>query len=247
MTALAADKPRRQEAWRYKEFTLKSGSIAYKGGRAAIEVATGKVVPASSATGLVPIGVFFKKVDASLADKTVTVDLEREVTIEFFANAGGGDAVLATDVGTLVYMLDDATVTRTATGRSIAGVVWQVDSTKGVGIQKLDALPIPPALNAVPSAGSFTANDWAPTGITQGGLYVCPTTAAASTITLPAAASDGTVAYFTADGTANGHTVQYRDATGPTNLTTALTASKRHLVVVSKVGGKWFANAYVSP
>jgi hypothetical protein len=74
-----------------------------------------------------------------------------------------------------------------------------------------------------------------------------PATGAASTVTLPAAALDGTSASFVADGTANAHTVQYRDATGVVNLTAALTAAKRHLVIVEKVGGKWFANAYVSP
>jgi len=66
-------------------------------------------------------------------------------------------------------------------------------------------------------------------------------------VTLPASAPDGTFAYFTANGVLNANTVQYVDATGPTNITTALTASKRHLVVVVKRGGSWFANAYVSP
>ncbi len=53
--------------------------------------------------------------------------------------------------------------------------------------------------------------------------------------------------YFVADGTKNGHTVTYRDATGTVALTTALTASKRHLVVATFLNGLWNANAYVGP
>jgi len=81
----------------------------------------------------------------------------------------------------------------------------------------------------------------------SGLIYDIPTTAAASTVTLPAAAAEGTILYFVADGTKNGHTVQYRDATGPVNLTTALTASKRHQVTAIYLNAKWTANAYVSP
>lgn len=98
------------------------------------------------------------------------------------------------------------------------------------------------------TATAFAANDSIiaanpPSGTT----YDIPTTGAASTVTLPATAAEGTILYFTADGTKNGHTVQYRDASGPVNLTTALTASKRHLVVAIRQGSLWFCNAYVSP
>lgn len=98
------------------------------------------------------------------------------------------------------------------------------------------------------TATAFAANDSIiasnpPSGTT----YDIPTTGAASTVTLPDTAAEGTILYFTADGTKNGHTVQYRDATGPANLTTALTASKRHLAVAIHQGDKWFVNAYVSP
>lgn len=105
----------------------------------------------------------------------------------------------------------------------------------------------PPQKVVLATIPAYTANDSAPTSIPTGAIIDVPTTGAASTITLPAAPPDGTWAIFTADGTKNAHTVQYRDATGPTNLTTALTASKRHEVLVSALGGKWFANAYVSP
>lgn len=244
MTALAAERRRRQEPWKYKEFTLSSGHKAWKGGAAAIAIGTGEVVPASSAPDLFYIGTFAKTVDATAASKTVGVDLVEEIWLEWFVNATSTDACAATDIGRLAYMLDDQTVTITPTGRSPMGRIWAVHATKGVAIQKLDfAAPAAPQ----PDEGEFTSNDYAPASLVNGAVYAVPETGAASTVTLPAAAPDGTIVYFAADGTANGHTVQYRDETGPTNLTTALTASKRHLVIAAKRGGAWVANAYVAP
>lgn len=249
MTLLADSKPRRFEIWKHKTFTLASGTKAFKGGRACLNT-SGKVVPATSTTGLLAIGVFDENVDATAADKPVSIDLEKEITVERFANATDGGAAASTSVGSVAYMLDDATVTMTSTGRSIAGRVWDVSTTKGVAIEKLEQVPNAGlselALGTLPGQVS---NDFILTagGVAQDATYPIGTTAAASTVTLPAAAPDGSRITFVADGTANGHTVQYRDATGPTNLTTALTASKRHLVICVKVSSKWFANAYVSP
>lgn len=248
MTALAQSKARRFEAWKHKSFTLASGSVAYKGGRACLN-SSGKVVPASSATGLFAIGIFDEDVDATAADKPVSVDLEKELIVERFVNAGSG-AVAATDVGSVAYMLDDQTVTMTSTGRSIAGRVWDVSATKGVAIEKLEQVP---ALGLSElAAGTLpgqVANDFIlpAANVIQDATYAIGTTALASTVTLPAAATNGSRITFIADGSANGHTVQYRDATGPTNITTALTALKKHMVVCVKVGGAWYANAYVSP
>jgi hypothetical protein len=99
----------------------------------------------------------------------------------------------------------------------------------------------------VQTLAAYTSNDTAPASIVSGGVYDVPATGANSTITLPAAPADGTHAIFVADGTKNSNTVQYRDATGPVNITTALTASKRHMVHVTALNGIWNAIAYVSP
>jgi hypothetical protein len=100
---------------------------------------------------------------------------------------------------------------------------------------------------AQPAVGAYAANDYAPATIARARRdYDVPTTARRRRSRCPPRARRH-ARVLRADGTKNGHTVQYRDATGPTNLTTALTASKRHLVIVEKLGGKWFANAYVSP
>ena len=246
MTALAIERMRKVETWKRKRFTL-TGGKAFKGAIALLDKSTGKVVKGqSSAAGYVRIGVFAETVDATSADALVDVDLEREITLEWFANDTVAPLSATTDILNTAFVLDDQTVTAGSTATSVAaGRVWAVDSTRGVAVERFHA----PGGSIAPlgTALSYTSNDAAPAAVVSGAIYDVPTTGAASTITLPAAAPDGTVCYFTADGTKNGHTITYRDATGPTALTTALTASKRHLTVCTKRGSKWFANAYVSP
>lgn len=252
MTALANERMSSREAWDYHLFTLTSGTKAYKNAVAAIDLGSGKVVPGATRTDLFVIGKFAETVDATLADKPVNVNLCRELWVEWLTN-DTGSPVLATDLGALCYVKDDQTVTQSPTGASIAGRVWAVDSTKGVAVEMLDSTPAATASldGLVAPEGTLAAfssnNINLGASPNSGTIYDCPTTGAASTITLPATAAEGTLIYFTADGTHNGHTVQYRDATGPTNLTTALTASKRHLVIAAYVAGAWRANAYVSP
>lgn len=244
MTAAAADRSRKQHVWKHRTFTLTSGTKAFKGAACVLVLATGKVKPGVAGMGLMFLGVFDETIDATSAEKEVSVDLLREVVVEWFVNATSTNAVAATDVGKRAFFVDDQTVGILADNRTLAGRIWGVDTNKGVAVEKLDDAP---EVHAVPIVGAFTANDYAPATLEADAIYDVPTTGAASTVTLPAAAPDGTVVHFAADGTKNGHTVQYRDATGPTNLTTALTALKRHLVVCAKRDGKWVANAYVSP
>lgn len=244
MTALVDERQGNSEVWKYQLFTLLSGKVAFKNGMAAIRLGTGKVVPGALESDLFVLGKFAESKDASLADKPVNIDLGREVPIEWFANATAGAAVAATDLGALCYILDDQTVSITPQGGSVAGRVWGVDTLKGVAVEKTAGA----ASSALQSKGvlaAFSSNNInAPV---DGGVYDIPTTGAASTVTLSASAKEGAIQYFVADGTKNGHTVTYRDATGTVALTTALTASKRHLVLAMFLNGAWTANAYVSP
>ncbi len=238
--AQSAARARSGRAYKYMELTLTATKVAYRGGRAVL--VAGEVVPATATSGGHPIGIFAEDKDATSAAKAVTVELEPEIIAEWFLNATSTDAIVAADVGKICYHADDQTVGILG-GRVAAGRIWKVDATKGVLVQRLD----PSALSGLPLVVAFTSNDFAPAGIENNAVYDVNTTGAASTVTLPAAALDGTRCYFVADGTKNGHTVTYRDATGPVALTTALTASKRHCVVCIKRDSKWYANAYISP
>jgi hypothetical protein len=187
------------------------------------------------------------KVDATSAAKSIAVKLEREISVLYLAN---GSSIAAADQGKLCYVADDQTVSLspTSSGASVAGRVWAVDSVRGVAVELMQPASQSGALLTERSAGSFAANDLVIGDNPESGtVFDVPTTAGASTVTLPAAAREGTTVQFVADGTKNGHTVQYRDATGPVNLTTALTASKRHLVVATYLNTKWYANAYIAP
>jgi hypothetical protein len=240
------------EVWKYREFVLASGNKAYKNGIAAIDLSSGKVVPGQAGTDLFVFGKFAETVDATSADKVVTVNFDREVVVEWLAN-DTVSAVASTDVGSLCYQKDDQTVTASASGNSIAGRVWAVSTADGVAVEKLQSTPAAPAnLDSLPlleaDPGAFVSNDLViGDNPDSGSVYEIPDTSANSTVTLPATAEEGCELTFVADGTHNDNTVQYRDATGPVNLTTALAASKRHMVKAVFLNSKWRAIAYVSP
>lgn len=245
MTALATDRALTAEVWRKRMFTLASGTKAYKNAAIGFDTTTQKVKPMAASSTLFFLGFAMDQVDATSADKPIAVDMITQMDLSWFANDTGGNAVVAGNITGLCYFKDDQTVTIVAAGNSVAGRVWAVDATYGVLVQK-----IAPNIQAplVGGALAFSSNNINlannPPNLT---VYDVPTTGAASTITLPATALNGERIYFVADGTKNGHTVQYVDATGPTNITTALTASKRHQVECIFLNNKWTANAYVSP
>jgi hypothetical protein len=251
MTALTNERMGNQESWQSHLFTLASGNKAWKNAIIGIDLGSGKVVPASTRTDLFVIGKAAETVDATSADKLLNVRLAREIWVEWLAN--DATSIVATDLGALCYLKDDQSVTITPTGASVAGRVWGVDSARGVAVEFLDAVPAGVAsltgLIALETAiAAFSSNNInVPASPVSGAMYEIPATGAASTVTLPATADEGTILYFLADGTVNAHTVQYRDATGPTNITTALTASKRHSVIAMFLNSAWRANAYVSP
>jgi len=248
MTAQSADRALTRGRISEPTFSLKSGEVVYKGALIAFELGTAYVVEATGASDELVIGTAIEAVDASAAAKPIAVRLEREVNTVFFKN---GSSIATANQGQLCYVTDDQTVSLTpnAGGVSVAGRIWSVDSTLGVEVELLQPLTQGGALLAQSSLPAHVSNDVILTTALaiSGSLFDIATTAANSTVTLPATATEGTVLYFVADGTKNGHTVQYRDATGPVNLTTALTASKRHFVIATYLNGLWNANAYVSP
>lgn len=250
MTALSAGKAlNRRTIARDATFTLASGQTVWKGALIAIKLGTGTVVEATGASDEFVIGVAMADVNASAAAKPLAVEFPTPVNGIYFAN---GSSIAATNIGDICYVADDQTVALTpiASGVSVAGRIWGVDSTLGVLVEILRPMSQGGNLLASRTLPAHVSNDVIVTAALciPGTIFDIATTAANSTVTLPAAdVAEGTVIRFVADGTKNGHTVQYRDATGPTNLTTALTASKRHMVIATYLNGIWNANAYVSP
>jgi hypothetical protein len=250
MTALAADRAGSREKWGSIDFTLTSGTKAYKNAKIGLDITTGKVKPMVAGSTLLFIGYANRQVDATAAEKQLSVRLHDEISAEWLVNSGGGDAVTATDIGKVCYSYDDQTVGIVPLGRQVAGVSLKLSTVEGVLVMALPyAMQVPGHVAALAALGAFAAGDLvvAAGALVHGAVYDLPTTAAVSTVTLPAAAPDGMRVTIVADGTKNGHTVQYRDATGPVNLTTALLASKRHEVIAVKRDGAWYANAYTAP
>lgn len=157
--------------------------------------------------------------------------------VEFGGTVAFGDPLTADANGKAVKAGPGDRVAAFALENATAGVIGTCILALGAGYETAEVSALP----------DFVANDSAPAAIEHDRIYTVPSTGAASTVTLPAAAPDGTRAFFVANGVLNGHTVQYRDATGPTVVTAALTASKRHLVTAIKIAGVWTACSGVSP
>lgn len=137
MTALANARRRALKSIKTIRRVLADEAVAFEGGIACIDLGVGELVPAKVDTTIFPVGTFADVGNGVTGDGTVTVkvNLFKEIWCEWFANAAGGDAVDAGDVGGLCYLLDDQTVTANATGKSVAGRVWDVSATKGVLVE----------------------------------------------------------------------------------------------------------------
>jgi len=109
------------------EGRVKGGAKIWEGALCAVD-ATGHVIPGASATGLVCIGVAKRTYDNTAgADGAIIGEFWQGC--QRFENATAGDAVTQAEVGRPVYILDDQTVTKTATGRSVAGVCHRLEGT----------------------------------------------------------------------------------------------------------------------
>lgn len=145
MTALIMERASHIERWTHHGFTLTAGTKAWKGGLAVIDTATGKVKPGVAGAGLLYIGKFDETVDATLAEKNVSVDLGMEIEVVWWNNDTGAP-ITAAMVGGPCYVLDDQTVSSVGTSRSLAGRVWLVDAIYGVAVQKVSQPFAAPAL-----------------------------------------------------------------------------------------------------
>lgn len=134
MSALQKKRMRKPVSVKELTLTLKSGEVAYQGGRACLNTSDGKCYPAQAGTTFVPVGFFKADADATSGDTACSVTLDAEITGEWFMN-DSGSPVGSANVGSECYMLDDQSVTMSSGGNSKAGRVLKVDATKGVLVQ----------------------------------------------------------------------------------------------------------------
>jgi len=125
MTALTEDGKVWERQGRRRTIGAAAAVTIYEG--ALLVQAAGYATPATTAVSLVVLGVAESRVDnagGAAGDKTVEV----LSGIFGFKNSAGADEVLASHIGSDCYIVDDQTVSIVATGKSIAGKVWDVDA-----------------------------------------------------------------------------------------------------------------------
>jgi len=127
MTALAADTKRKRRITpldMVHEFSVSGSTQIYAG--SAVVLNGGYLEPATTATGLVAVGVATENVNNTGADGAVTCKAIQ--SIWKLANSAGGDAIAADDRGDPCYFVDDNTVALTddSSSRSLAGTIYDV-------------------------------------------------------------------------------------------------------------------------
>ncbi len=133
-----AERTTRVEAWSFADLPVANAVNFAKGEMACIDTTTGLVVRGQVSATLVPIGHFF---EAGTGDGATvySIRLFREHRMHWWNNAAGPNDVQADDILTNVYIEDFETVTTLATGRSVAGKAWAINTRYGVLVEMADS------------------------------------------------------------------------------------------------------------
>lgn len=126
MSALSKGRTVQSIAGILYNFPVKADAVIHPGAIIVLD-STGYAKPAITATGLIPVGIARESVDATgLSSGDVSVEVE--VKIAACANLGA-DAVTFTEIGKLVYLVDDQTVAKTSATntRSVAGTARKIE------------------------------------------------------------------------------------------------------------------------
>jgi len=130
MTALSADKEAYRKAGNIVSYPVKASQTIYKGALVAVD-STGYALPAADTSGHVLVGVAVEKADNSSGSSgDIDVRVYKTGTFEV-AKASAAQ----TDVGDLMYVLDDQTVASSSTNSVKAGYVVEVPSSSKVRIR----------------------------------------------------------------------------------------------------------------
>lgn len=146
MTALAKDRNTHRRDDVEHEGPVAASKLIYAGALL-VRDTSGNIEPGTTATGKIAIGRALEQVDNSSG-----IAGAKNVRYESgcFKWANGG-AITKANIGDPCYIVDDQTVHETATGRSAAGIIVDVD-TDGVWVQM-------GAIVAAPSVGLLAANN----------------------------------------------------------------------------------------
>ena len=128
MTAASKNTNTPKRAANSRGYGMSATVHAYAGTLAVLS--GGYVEPATTATGLIPVGVFKAEYDNSAGgDGDLIAEVERGV--HRFANSGSTDAITKSEIGKTCYAVDDLTVAKTdgTSTRSPAGIVDDVDDS----------------------------------------------------------------------------------------------------------------------
>lgn len=171
--ALSAERDTPQRLNQYTSLTVASNAIIYAGSLVCVN-SSGLAVPAADSSGFAVVG----RAEATADNRGVLYVATKTIKVARgtfqWKNA---DAIVAADIGKLVYVTDDQTVNKTGGGQNIiAGTVVDVDSS-GVWV---DTAKVGPVGAATPSslAVSGTATVGSTLGVT--GAIVGSSTVAAT-------------------------------------------------------------------
>ena len=126
---------------RHLVLPVKGSTTIYQGALVALD-ASGYAVPGSKAATLTAAGRAEETVANTGADGAATIRVARGVFV--FENATDAGKLTAAHVLKPCYIADDQTVTATATGASVAGLVLRVDDA-GVAVELGFGLTVPAA------------------------------------------------------------------------------------------------------
>lgn len=135
MTALAKERTMRMKRAGGLDFPVAADVKIFKG--AFVVLAAGYLAPATDDADLTPVGRADDRngtVDntgGGAGDAMCFAEFPREKCLFPFIGDAGAPFTQA-DVGKQAYLLDDQTVTATATGHSAAGTVWKIETKNNV-------------------------------------------------------------------------------------------------------------------
>ena len=142
---MTAERVRDIAHWDNVTIPLASGGTATRGNVVGVLYGTHtatEITTTAIAVPMIPLGMPLEDRVQANGDVDVNIELFNGVNLEYFDNdTASGAITIASNFLQKVYFKDAHTVTTLKNSSSnyypIAGIVWDVDSVKGVGIQRI--------------------------------------------------------------------------------------------------------------